>query len=286
MADIGHEVGAHPLHHTFACAVRQHHQRLAAIRQGADVVCGMARLDYRDAISMPKILRTDEKKEARLMAIQDQIASAIDPDPADPWPRHQHHSGASIALRAASLRQAGGAPHVAVGEDRALIEKLQLVDARIRHAPEIAVRVSGRLEGRADGGMAATLKRRTLQRDMLTDARLEPTVDAYRRVLAKARLRAVFLGHQDADRLGEDLLISRRAVRGALHAAYFGAAWAEIQRLSPVLQRRRVAFSNLRREIRQALMLRDQLQAELNAPRKMHVLRDGEGNLSSGENAH
>jgi hypothetical protein len=209
----------------------------------------------------------------------------IDPDPADPWPRHQHHSGASLSMRASILGSAGGAPHVAIGEDRALVERLRLVDARIRHAPNISVRVSGRLEGRAEGGMAATLKRRLQQRDILTDERLEPTVDAYRRVLAKARLRAVVQGNEKPEALAEDLLISPAAMRHSLRTPFFGAAWANIQRLSPVLKQRRVAFSSLQREIAQAVTLRAQLRTELSAAQTSHSRRSNEGNFSSDENA-
>ena len=190
----------------------------------------MAEIDGLYCATLPHGLHFDDMREAFLHRIEDEIDGLADPDPADPWPRHQQHSGASIAMRADILRAAGGAPHVANGEDRALIERLRLVDAGIRHAPDITVRVSGRLDGRASGGMAAALKRRSHQRDELTDDRLEPAVDAYRRVLAKVRLRHVS-----------------------------AAAWADIQRLSPVLQRRRVPFSQLARETRQALLLRDHL---------------------------
>ncbi len=265
--------------------VRWVRNNLRALESGVDVVCGVAKLDAQDAAVIPASIRIDEKNEARLLSIQDEIAALVDPDPADPWPRHQHHSGASIALRAAILRKSGGAPHVAIGEDRALIEKLQLMDAKVRHAPEVIVQVSGRLEGRAEGGMAATLKRRIQHRDILTDERVEPTVDAYRRVLAKAQLRAAIFGQADVALLAEDLLIGPAAVRRALQASYLGTAWAELQRLSPVLQRRRVAFSDLRREIGQAAVLRCQLRQEL-SPAILHRLRDNEGKLSSGENAH
>jgi hypothetical protein len=219
----------------------------------------MAEIDGMEGAALPHGLHFDGMREAFLSRIEDEIDALADPDPADPWPRHQQHSGASIAMRATVLRAAGGAPHVANGEDRALIERLRLIDARIRHAPDISVPVSGRLDGRATGGMAAAIKRRLHRRDELTDDRLEPAVDAYRRALAKARLRHVRAGAAESG-LAEDLLISESAMARALHTKYFGAAWADIQRISPVLQRRRVPFSHLARETRQALLLRDHLR--------------------------
>jgi hypothetical protein len=231
-------------------------KNLREISQGADVVCGAAIILPEPGEGLAAGLRADLAREAAYAALLDEIAALTDPDPADPWPRHQQHSGASIAMTVAALQAAGGAPRVACGEDRALIEKFQLIDARIRHAPEIEVAVSGRLLGRAAGGMADSLRRRAGRPDEETDAALEPAVDAYRRVLARARLRAVRGGGQDAAALARDLLISPGFI---LRAGTFGAAWAAVQAASPVLRRRRVRFSDLARETRQARALRDQV---------------------------
>jgi glycosyltransferase involved in cell wall biosynthesis len=238
-------------------------QNLQAFESGADVVCGMAALHPADAGAIRQGVHFDELREGFLLSLLDEITAWVDPDQADPWPRHQQHSGASIALTEAVLRRAGGAPGIAAGEDRALIERLRRVDARIRHAPDICVRVSGRLEGRADGGMAAALKRRAARQDVLTDETLEPAVDAYRRALTRARLRPIFAGAGDAAAVAEDLLIDPATLRRALETEYFGAAWVNVQAASPVLQRRRVGFAELARETRLALRLRDEIRANL-----------------------
>jgi GT2 family glycosyltransferase len=243
---------------------------LAVIAQGADCVCGMAVIDPEDNAANRRRLEFDDMRETLLIALQDEIAAIVDPDPFDPWPRHQQNSGASIAVRADILRLAGGPPRTACGEDRALIAKLALIDAKIRHAPHIQVAVSGRLNGRAVGGMADTIARRLQRQDYLTDDIVEPTVDAYRRVLSRLRLRGVGQGLTNPYDLAADLLIAPPILLGALQAPYFGAAWAQIERESPVLRRRRrVAFMELARETRQAFALRDHLHATLNA--RTHV---------------
>ncbi len=231
---------------------------LGEISRGADCVCGMAVIAHEEEDARRR-LEFDDMREALLLSLQDEIAAFVDPDPFDPWPRHQQHSGASIAVRACVLRRAGGVPRIAAGEDRALVANLCLVDAKIRHAPNIQVVVSGRLQGRAAGGMAETLARRLQRLDRLTDDRLEPTVDAYRRVLTRRRLRGVSRGDTALEDLATDLLIDPQTLRAALQAPYFGQAWACIQRESPVLRRRRVAFVDLARETRQAFALRGQL---------------------------
>jgi GT2 family glycosyltransferase len=245
-------------------------KNLRAIAQGADVVCGAARIVVEPEHAILGGLHFDLARESNYAALLDEIAALVDPDPADPWPRHHHHSGASIAMTAEILRVAGGAPRVAAGEDRALIERFRLVDARIRHAPDIEVPVSGRLEGRAKGGMAEALSRRAQQPDDETDAALEPAVDAYRRVLARAQLRGVGGDIRAAAALARDLLIDPEVMAVALQAGAFGATWAAVEKMSPVLQRRRVKFVDLARETRQAMAIRDEVR-QLCPERRVHA---------------
>lgn len=234
-------------------------QNVREIAAGADAVCGMAEIHSQDAAMNPRALREDDRRETFLLSILDEMMSILAPDAFDPWPRHQQQSGASIAVRSSALDCAGGPPRVAAGEDRALIEQLRLIDARIRHAPDILVHVSGRLEGRAVGGMAETIKRRLICQDNLTDAKLEPAIDAYRRALALARLIAAWEQKIDRMSLAQDLLIQPGEMRSILNAEFFGRAWSRLQAASPVLQRRRVAFADLQHEIDIAFELREKL---------------------------
>ena len=241
-------------------------KNLSAIHGGADVVCGMAEMDALDRPLTRRGLHFDNMREVFLLTLLDEIDSIVNPAPADPWPRHTQRSGASIAMRVAMLRQVGGAPRVAWGEDRALIERFLCFDARIRHEPNIVVPVSGRLEGRAAGGMAETIRRRTEKQDDLTDDRIEPAADAYRRSLVKARLRALRDNGGNAEVLANDLLITPLIIRRAMRTLYFGTAWGMIETSSPVLRRRRVAYTRLAPETRHALFLTKWLRNAVKLP--------------------
>jgi hypothetical protein len=249
-------------------------KNVMAIQAGAQVVCGKAEIHPQDAETIPCLLREDDERETFLLSILDEITAMMNPDPFDPWPRHQQQSGASIALQCNVLHLAGGPPQVANCEDRVLIERLRLIDARIRHAPDITVHVSGRLEGRAPGGMAETIKRRMIRQDELTDAKLEPAIDAFRRAGAQARLRAVRQGRRSGNALARDLLIGHAEMHGILQAGFHGHAWARLQAASPVLQRRRVAFVDLPREIRIALGLRERLLLDDAAAKACQLVPD------------
>ena len=129
-------------------------QNIREIAAGADAVCGMAEIHAQDAAMIPRALHEDDRRETFLLSILDEMMSILAPDAFDPWPRHSQKSGASIAIRSSALYFAGGPPRVKFGEDRALIEQLRLIDARVRHAPYIGTcfRQVGRTGRGRDGG--------------------------------------------------------------------------------------------------------------------------------------
>jgi glycosyltransferase involved in cell wall biosynthesis len=223
---------------------------LQAIEQGADAVCGVAAIDPLEALFIPRHLHEDDAREVAYARLLDEIASMILPDPADPWPRHTEDSGASIAIRASMLRRVGGMPCLPSGEDRALIGRLRLIDARVRHDPRISVLVSGRIEGRAQGGMADTMRRRIVKQDEFVDNRIEPAWATFYRLRMKRRIRLLWQGPTDVRlyQLARLLAIAPKVLKEAVSTPYFGLAWLRIERASPLLSQRQVRFVDLLRE--------------------------------------
>jgi Glycosyl transferase family 2 len=219
-----------------------------AIEKGADAVCGRAVIDPIEAFFIPQHLHDDDAREVAYGEILDQIRSIVLPDPADPWPRHQEDSGASLAVTASIFRRVGGVPHLPSGEDRALIESLRMIDARVRHDPRISVVVSGRIEGRARGGMAETMRRRMLQQDEFVDERIEPAWPAFRRILLMKQFE--LLRRYQAGRHGFAGLfeVAPSLMAEAMTTPYFGRGWSVIEKASPLLSPRRVRFADLPRE--------------------------------------
>ena len=224
---------------------------LRAIEEGADAVCGTAVIDPFEALLIPRHLHEDDAREVAYGRLLDEIASMILPDPADPWPRHTEDSGASIAIRASMLRRVGGVPCLPMGEDRALIGRLRLIDARVRHDPRISVVVSGRIEGRAQGGMADTMRRRIVKQDEFVDDRIEPAWAAFYRVRMKRRISLLWHAPTDVRlyQLARLLAIAPRVLMEAVSAPYFGMAWSRIEPASSLLSQRRVRFVDLPREM-------------------------------------
>jgi glycosyltransferase involved in cell wall biosynthesis len=227
---------------------------LAALERGCDAVAGRAEIDPVEAALIPATLHEDDARECAYGAMLDEIDALLDPDSADPWPRHNEHSGASIAVTIKAYRRAGGIPAVSLGEDRAFFDALRRTDARIRHAPEVRVIVSGRTEGRAIGGMADTIRRRMKQSDAMIDDRLEPAFNATRRAWLRKQMRRAWMGVRgscDAP-LAEALRLGPTELSALMRTRYFGAAWAAIEKASPLLAKQRVAVADLANQAERA----------------------------------
>lgn len=237
---------------------------LQALRQGADAVCGRAVIDPIEALLIPRHLHQDDAREVAYGRLLDEMESTILPDPVDPWPRHREDSGASIAITAAMFRRVGGVPPLPSGEDRALIRTMRMMDARVRHHPAISVVVSGRIEGRAQGGMADAIRRRIVQQDEFVDDSLEPARIAFLRMRMKRRFKLLWEQPSKIGlrQLAERLAIDRSVVEDAVEAPYFGLAWSRVEQSSPILLPIRVRFVDLSREMKIAQRILRRLSSD------------------------
>jgi hypothetical protein len=233
---------------------------LQALQQGADAVCGQAVIDPVEALLIPSHLHGDDAREVAYARLLDEMESRILPDPADPWPRHREDSGASIGITAAVFRRVGGVPRLPSGEDRALIKALRMIDARIRHDPSMRVVVSGRIEGRAPGGMADAIRRRILQQDEFVDDSIEPARLVFLRLRMKRKFKLLWEQPEELTLLqfAKRLAIAPGLVEAAIDASYFGHAWSSVEQSSPVLRPQRVRFVELdgQTEIAQGILRR------------------------------
>ena len=227
---------------------------LAALESGAEVVAGRALLDSIDEARLPLSLLKADAQECHFAALLDEIDALLDPNPDDPWPRHDEHSGASIAVTVSAFRRAGGIPLIECGEDRAFFAELRRVDARIRHRCDATVTVSGRTEGRATGGMADTIRRRMICADAFLDSRLEPAHLAIARARSRRRVREYLLKANDdsADELmtlAAALDVDADIIRSSIGCPYFGAAWMTLEKRSPRLRHQPVPVTAVNEQI-------------------------------------
>ena len=131
---------------------------LRAIVAGADLVGGRITGDPEDEARLGEGFQRRARTHARFKELRDELAALIDPLPHDPWPRHQDHTGASLAVRANVHTAVGGLDPLPFREDLAFVSKVRAAGFWLRHPLDVRVTVSARTLGRAPGGMADCLR--------------------------------------------------------------------------------------------------------------------------------
>src|SRR5579875_571088 len=166
------------------------------IAAGADAVAGYVMADPLELMELPPAILERGSLEWEYQQLCAELEARVDPDPQDPWPRHNQNCGASAAITAALYRRIGGLPPRPVGEDRALFEMVRRMDGVIRHSLEVQVVTSARTDGRALGGLSDAIRLRG-EPDHPCDEMLEVAMVAFRRALWRRRLKALWRA-QDA----------------------------------------------------------------------------------------
>ena len=149
-------------------------ERTIRYLQTADVICGLPiPLD-----DNPAALSGMNAEYGTLEGTyRDLVLRYVDrhaPDHCNPMPHHGEASGASLAFRKSAYCRIGGFAEMRTGEDRDIVRRAKTAGLKVRHASDVIVRVSCRLDGRAPGGMAEALQQRTVGRPYTIDEGLPP----------------------------------------------------------------------------------------------------------------
>ena len=216
---------------------------LCEIDAGADAVGG--RILHDDDVALPTRLVAVARRDALYQRLRVRLEHALDPDPADPWPRHHQHFGASLAVTVAAYRRVDGMPAEPFLEDEALYLRLRRHDMRVRHSDRVSVVTSRRRRGRVAVGLSWQLR----EWQTSIEAGREPTVadprgwasalgwrrqlrSAWRaRIERGAAIKALSSVEREVLSALAEMLGSSGAglVRKWRGAASFGAFWHEVE---------------------------------------------------------
>ncbi len=132
----------------------------AEIAAGADAVGGRILVEPETPAGPAAgcLVRRLQLRDAAYHLLCARLEAWLDPQAADPWPRHHQHFGASLALTARAYRRVGGLPVVRYLEDEALCQQLHRHDLRLRHSPHVVVHTSSRRCGRVEVGLSWQLR--------------------------------------------------------------------------------------------------------------------------------
>ena len=134
---------------------------LAEFARGVDAVGGRILASPEQVEALEPGTRIYYRLDGAYRTLKAAYETILDPNPANPWPRHHHCFGASLAVTAETYRRAGGLPVVRCLEDMAFTDALERLGARVRQSPAVNVLTSLRVSGRVDVGLSWTLSQWT-----------------------------------------------------------------------------------------------------------------------------
>lgn len=199
---------------------------LREAEQGADAVCGRILTPPSAGVDPDRGVRLYLLRDAAYRLLVAELEAVLDPDPADPWPRHHQHYGASFAVTATAYRRIGGVPAVATLEDVALHAALRRADARIRHSPAVRVWTSARRDGRVAIGLSTQLNEWAAMAAAGTPLLVEPVPTVAARLRARRRLRLLW------HRVLRGDLLDRRMFEPPAGSLGVAAGWLRKEALS------------------------------------------------------
>lgn len=214
------------------------HHTLAEFKQGCEVVGG-------------RIIAASEDMHAQLVHSKDEtyrllcskLEAYIDPVDHDPWPRHFQCFGPSTAVRCDIYRKVGGMPLLPFLEDAHFRKNLMMMDAKIRHSPEVKVYSSGRLEGRVSFGFSKQLQLWKNMHERGEQIMVENADAVKTKCLVRKKLRYYFRRNRSSFTLRQmeswcnRLFIPADRVLSLLERSdYFGAFWEELLEIMDIGQ--------------------------------------------------
>ena len=190
----------------------------------ADVVGGRILTLPDEQASLPRAVRRLQLQDAAYHLLSAELESRLDPDPADPSPRHHQHFGANLGLRLSAWQRLGAWPQVRCLEDVALVQELRRLDLRLRHCPNVRAWTSARACGRVEVGLSTQLREwQDLQctgQDWLVPGAAERQAESR----ACAALRKTWHSGEGTTELERLWMVEEGELQAAIHAPTYGLA--------------------------------------------------------------
>lgn len=208
------------------------------INNGAEAVGGRIFLYDDELECLDNLTRTCHFKDERYQLLIAELESKIIGSAHDPYPRHHQHFNGSFAITTDCYKKSGGIPVVDDLEDCAFFDRLQNIDAKIRHSLKVRVHTSARYLGRVTVGLSSqlnmwknpdhfknfttesfhTVSNRLIKKKMLMD-------------LWESKNRAGFNFNQSIKNIIPEIDVNEEIYHSFNDHCYFGAWYEEILKL-------------------------------------------------------
>jgi glycosyltransferase involved in cell wall biosynthesis len=205
---------------------------LLEMENGVDVVGG--RIIPKET---PRLSRLHHLRDVTYRFFQTRLESEIDPCLSNPWPRHFQCYGPSLAVTCEIYEKAGRIPAIPFLEDEEFRKALKRIDAKIRHAPNVKIHTSSRLDGRVEFGFSVQLQHWSDMSENKQQQMVESLDTLIFKNNLKKRLRKVWNKHKqqveasvELDEIARELNCSKVSLLGILRSTlYFETLWENIE---------------------------------------------------------
>ena len=208
-------------------------QTVAEIEAGADAVGGRILLCEQEVTHLDPATHAHHIKDETYRLLVAELETGILEPAHNPLPTHHQHFNGSFAVTTKCYALAGGIPHVAYLEDCAFFERLQRIDARVRHSTQVVVHTSARYLGRTEVGLSYQLKEWKNLALAGRGAFVEAPKATLERLLLRRKLKDLWAIRKEADlcdalkTLKPDLQLSSAACKSFKESPFLGAWYAQ-----------------------------------------------------------
>lgn len=215
-------------------------QNIREIQNGADAVGGRILLHDNEMENLDESTFCFHTKDERYHLLISDLEAKIMCAHHDPAPRHHQHFNGSFAITADCYTRSGGVPIIKNLEDCAFFEKLQSMDAKIRHSFDVKVYTSARCIGRTEIGLSSQLNLWKNLEFSIESYMVESAASIYSRFILKKKLSDLWISKPESCVvLKEELLyiipdiqFTQTQLRSLLKQPFFGSWYSKIMKIS------------------------------------------------------
>ena len=209
-------------------------QTEAEIAAGADAVGGRILLCPDEMSDLDSATYSHHFKDETYQLLIAELESKIIRNPHNPAPTHHQHFNGGFAVTTKCYSLAGGIPHVAYLEDCAFFERLQRIDAKVRHSNKVVVHTSARYLGRTEVGLSYQLNEWKNLATGGADSLVESGTSIVERLVIKRKLMDLWKTRKDLNlyeavsQISSDIKIDNAACESFNNSPFFGTWYAQM----------------------------------------------------------
>jgi glycosyltransferase involved in cell wall biosynthesis len=212
------------------------------IDNGAEAVGGRILLSEDELAGLDEFTRLHHFKDEKYRLLLAELEGKIINSEFDPNPRHHQHFNGSFAITTYCYEKSGGVPKVEHLEDCAFFERLETVDAKIRHSNKVTVHTSARCIGRTEIGLSYQLNVWKNLGNHADDYFVESCASIFHRLTQKKNLMTLWELKDQTEseffetmqKIAPEITADEQIYKSLLNCRYFGEWYEKLIQLKKI----------------------------------------------------